>query len=247
MPDEGGDGFAIDVAGRPDISGPAAPALVRPHLSDRTDRSPIGTYQRTVKRLFDVAIAGCLLLILSPVFAFTAALILLSDGRPIFFVQDRVGKGQRLFPLFKFRTMVPGAETILASWKVEKPELWHSYLQNNFKIQNDPRLLPGGSFLRRFSVDELPQLWNVLRGDMSLVGPRPLLPSEVEHYPGGLRLYASVRPGITGSWQVSGRSCTTFDERARLDNLYLRDVTWRIDCKLLLRTLPSVLSGTGAC
>jgi undecaprenyl-phosphate galactose phosphotransferase len=198
------------------------------------------------KRCFDIFGAGLLLLVFSLVLLVIAGAILVFDGRPIFFVQQRVGRNGRCFGLLKFRTMVPNAERILAAWKVENPDIWQSYCDNNFKIANDPRLSHVGPYLRRLSLDELPQLWNVFRGDMSLVGPRPLLESELPFYHGGIDMYASVRPGITGLWQVSGRSMTTFLDRARLDRTYLEDVTFIGDLKLLLRTLPKVVSRTGA-
>lgn len=203
-------------------------------------------YKGGWKRCFDVVGASVLLLLFAPILLFVACIIVLVDGFPILFIQPRVGRGLNTFPLIKFRTMVRDAEAALSRWKANNPTLWQNYVSNNFKITNDPRLIRRAKFMRRFSIDELPQLWNVLRGDMSLVGPRPLLANELPYYTDDIRLYASMRPGITGLWQVSGRSETTFLERATLDRNYVQNVTLLGDCKLLLRTIPCVFSGNGA-
>jgi lipopolysaccharide/colanic/teichoic acid biosynthesis glycosyltransferase len=212
--------------------------------ADGTARSAV--YATTFKRQFDVFLALSLLVLLAPLFALIMGVILAVDRRPVFFVQQRVGRGGRSFPLIKFRTMVRDAETILECWKDEDPDRWQQYVQNNFKVCGDPRLIRFGAFMRRFSLDELPQLWNVVRGEMSLVGPRPLIAEEVPYYSGDMRLYNSVRPGVTGIWQVSGRSSTTFDERGRLDGVYIRSISLGRDCQLLFRTISSVAKGKGA-
>jgi len=181
-----------------------------------------------------------------PFMAFVAVGIAWSDGFPILFTQERVGRNFRTFKMLKFRTMKRNAEVTLQEWKSDDDPLWHRYVSNNFKLPHDPRTLPFGTFLRRYSLDELPQLWNVLRGDMSLVGPRPLLRCELPEYDCEKNVYGCVRPGITGLWQVSGRSSTRFSDRASLDQVYVANLSFLGDCKILLRTVPTCLTGIGA-
>jgi len=209
------------------------------------DRKEWRFYSEGVKRTLDVIGAIFLLVLFAPIFLITACIIWLMDGRPIFFVQERIGRDGGTFRLLKFRTMVRDAEIILERWQREEPKLWDQYVCNNFKIPKDPRLLPCGGFLRRFSVDELPQLWNVVRGEMSLVGPRPILAREIPDYR-DLRTYASVRPGITGLWQVRGRSMLSFEDREDLDHVYIRHVTFAGDVRIMFKTISVVLWPDGA-
>jgi undecaprenyl-phosphate galactose phosphotransferase len=202
---------------------------------------------RTVKRGADMVLSALLLLILSPLMAWAAWLIWREDGAPVFYRQTRVGRGEADFAFIKFRSMVRGADTLLAAWKTERPDLYARYEAGNFKLADDPRVLSAARWMRRLSVDELPQLWNVLRGDMSLVGPRPLLRRELPRYPAGARaLYTQVRPGITGLWQVSGRSHTRFEDRADYDSWYVRNWSLWVDWVILLKTVRVVFSGRGA-
>lgn len=195
-----------------------------------------------VKRAVDVAVSGILLALLSPLFLIVAILIRLDSRGPVFFLQDRVGFNKRLFRMCKFRTMVVGAEKML-----EDLESLNEVSGPVFKIKNDPRITPLGRFLRRTSIDELPQLLNVLRGDMSLVGPRPL---PVRDYQGfsedWQRRRFSVRPGITCLWQINGRSSITFEQWMKLDMQYLDDWSLWLDLKILARTIPAVWRGSGA-
>ncbi|MCB0322679.1 MAG: sugar transferase [Bdellovibrionales bacterium] len=207
-------------------------------------RSPAGEESGAlvVKRLLDVAISGVLLFVLSPMLLVVALLIKLETPGPVFFRQRRVGLNGRTFILLKFRSMVDDAERMLE-------ELRHQNEMQGpvFKLKNDPRVTRIGRFIRRFSIDELPQLINVLKGDMSLVGPRPPLPEEVSLYLRRHRRRLSMRPGLTCTWQVSGRNeIPDFDEWTRLDLEYIDNWTLREDLKLLLRTVPAVLVGTGA-
>jgi exopolysaccharide biosynthesis polyprenyl glycosylphosphotransferase len=195
-----------------------------------------------LKRGFDVLVSLLLLLALAPLFALIAIGVKLSSRGPVFFVQERVGLRKRTFRLYKFRTMVPDAEARLE-------QLLHLNEAEGpvFKVRNDPRLVPLGALLRRTSLDELPQLWNVLKGDMSLVGPRPLPLRDVRGFPeNALRRRFSVKPGITCVWQVSGRSDLGFEKWMELDLRYIEDWSFALDMKILLRTLPAVLRGTGA-
>lgn len=205
-----------------------------------------------VKRVMDVVVASGALLVLSPLMAWVAWRIWREDGWPVLYTQPRVGGKSRVgdgadFPFIKFRSMVQDADAVLESWKHSNPALYARYERGNFKLVDDPRQLEVGRWIRRSSIDELPQLWNVLRGDMSLVGPRPLLRRELPRYPhDAMELYLQVRPGITGLWQVSGRSHTSFDDRAAYDSWYVRNWSLWIDLVILLKTVRVVLSGRGA-
>lgn len=202
---------------------------------------------RSLKRLVDIVLSGMALVILSPLMAWIALRIWLEDGTPVIFSHSRVGFDSRDFPFYKFRSMVRDADQVLESWKTADPGLHARYVASNFKLDDDPRVLRVGRLIRRTSIDELPQLWNVLRGDMSLVGPRPLLRREISMYPPEtLELYEQVKPGITGLWQVSGRSNTSFEQRASLDSWYVRNWSLWIDWVVLLKTVRVVLSAKGA-
>ncbi len=194
-----------------------------------------------LKRALDVAIALSVLTVTSPLLAATALAIRLEGPGPILFRQTRVGRHGRPFTFYKFRSMVPGAEDVL-------PELQaHNEADGPiFKMRDDPRVTRVGRWIRRLSIDELPQLWNVLRGDMSLVGPRPPIPAEVADYQPWHRRRLDVAPGMTGLWQVSGRSKLTFDEMVMLDLFYAENWSLMLDLRILLRTVPTVLFGTGA-
>jgi exopolysaccharide biosynthesis polyprenyl glycosylphosphotransferase len=203
------------------------------------------------KRTLDIAGSTALLVALGPVFLCVAAAVKLTSKGPVFFRQERVGEAGQPFTMFKFRTMQLNADHRIHQEYVEK------FIQSNeaatsggdavFKLVNDPRVTRVGDFLRRSSLDELPQFWNVLRGDMSLVGPRPPLPYEVARYKQWhRRRLLEAKPGITGLWQVTGRSRTTFDEMVRLDLRYARNNSVWTDLNILLATPKAVLSGKGA-
>ncbi|AGL19988.1 exopolysaccharide biosynthesis polyprenyl glycosylphosphotransferase [Actinoplanes sp. N902-109] len=197
--------------------------------------------RRLIKGLFDVVVAGVLLLLLAPVFLAVALVIKLDTGGPVFFRQVRVARGGEKFRMYKFRTMHVDAEARLAALRAGsdgEPVL--------FKMRQDPRVTRSGRFLRRFSVDELPQLINVLLGEMSLVGPRPPLPSEVERYPEDMRRRLVVKPGMTGLWQVSGRSDLSWEESVRLDIRYVENWSLTVDLVILMRTALAVVRGSGA-
>jgi exopolysaccharide biosynthesis polyprenyl glycosylphosphotransferase len=195
-----------------------------------------------LKRAIDVAGAAVGLLALAPVLGAVALAVRLTSRGPVLFAQERVGRGNRSFRMHKFRTMVDGADAM-------KPELAHLNEMADgpmFKIADDPRVTRVGRVLRRTSLDELPQLWNVLRGEMSLVGPRPLVPSESEAVLGWHRARLDLTPGLTGPWQVLGRNAIPFEEMVKLDYLYVADWSLWSDVKLLLRTLPVLVWRTGS-
>jgi exopolysaccharide biosynthesis polyprenyl glycosylphosphotransferase len=196
---------------------------------------------RWAKRTFDLAGSLALLVLFAPLMLVAAARIRWHDGGPVFFRQVRVGRDGTTFPCLKFRTMVVDAEARLAVLQAET-----GFTYGLFKMKNDPRITPPGRWLRRFSLDELPQLFNVVRGDMSLIGPRPALPSEAAAYePDGVRRLR-VRPGMTGLWQVSGRSDLSYEEAVRLDMFYVDNWSMIQDLTILLRTLGAVLRARGA-
>ncbi len=195
-----------------------------------------------VKRLIDIAASLAGLVVLSPVFLTLAAIIIIEDGRPVFFFQKRVGLNGRVFRFYKFRSMVRNADAIKTQLLAQN-ESGDGVI---FKMKKDPRITRIGGFLRRYSLDELPQLINVLLGDMSLVGPRPPVPAEVAQYTLEDRKRLHVTPGITCIWQVSGRSDIPFREQVQLDVRYIRTQGVWNDIGILLKTIPAVLLGKGA-
>ena len=204
----------------------------------------VRVYQRVFKRIIDTMLVAVSLPIVLPVIA-VLALIIRRDGGPAFFVQPRVGLNGHVFPCFKLRTMHVDAEARLAEMCAADPIIaaeWH----RNQKLQIDPRITKFGCFLRRSSLDELPQLFNVLRGEMSVVGPRPFLPSQEDLYrQAGGRAYYAMRPGITGSWQVAGRGDTRFVDRVGFDDDYHSRLSLKEDLLILLKTVSVVIKSTG--
>ena len=203
--------------------------------------TPTSQLQLMLKRGLDVALASFLLLLGMPMAGLIALTIKLTSGGNVLFRQTRCGLNGRSFTLYKFRTMVEGAEG-------RRGELLHLNEMNGpvFKLRRDPRVTRLGKFLRRFSLDELPQLWNVLRGDMSLVGPRPPIPEEVAQYQRWQRRRLAMKPGLTCLWQISGRNNIDFDRWMQLDLEYIDSWSPMLDLKILLKTVPVVLSGKGA-
>jgi lipopolysaccharide/colanic/teichoic acid biosynthesis glycosyltransferase len=194
------------------------------------------------KRCLDIVVASLALILLSPIFLVVALLIKFRDGGPIFFVQKRVGKGGRLFDFYKFRSMVVGAERKRADLLLMNDH--ESSI--TFKMRKDPRITWIGRIIRKTSIDEMPQFLNVLRGEMTLVGPRPALPCEVDQYTEEDRQRLIVTPGLTCLWQISGRANLPFQEQVRLDVQYIREQSLLLDLHILARTIPAVLSGRGA-
>ena len=201
---------------------------------------PVGSLYPAAKRAFDLLATGLGVLLVAPVFLLISACIYLEDRGPVLFAQRRVGKGGREFTFWKFRSMCVDAEERLAALAGQSED------PHRFKLERDPRITRVGAFLRRTSLDELPQLFNVLLGDMSLVGPRPALPEEVADYDEKAARRLEVEQGITCLWQVSGRSLLSFEEQIDLDLEYIEKRGLLFDVWLLLRTVPAVLLGTGA-
>src|SRR5258705_8065505 len=196
-----------------------------------------------IKRAFDILISLIALILLSPLFLLVAALIRLEDRGPIFFTQTRVGQFGREFKMFKFRSMCLDAEQRLKDLLAKN----HHSQGVTFKLKQDPRITRVGRWLRKFSFDELPQFYNVLNGDMSVVGPRPPVPREVALYSQGDRRRLAVKPGITCIWQVSGRAEIDFSGQVQLDVQYIESQRISTDLRIILKTVPAVVSGRGAC
>lgn len=198
-------------------------------------------FYHVVKRWFDFIAALLALIILFPLFILISILVAISSGLPVTFKQTRVGYQGKPFSIYKFRTMVRNAEEILKS----RPELMEEY-KRTFKIENDPRISKVGKILRKTSLDELPQFINVLKGDMSLVGPRPIVVPELDKYGESQDMYMAMRPGCTGLWQACGRSATTYEERIALDTEYFQRAGLRFDLYIIFKTVGAIISARGA-
>ncbi len=203
-------------------------------------------WARTLKRLLDLVAASIGIVLLLPLFIIVAFRIRREDKGSVFFTQERVGRKGKKFNVLKFRTMVRDAEKVLIEWIEDNVELLKEYRKNNYKLKNDPRATKVGQWIRATSIDELPQLWNVLIGQMNLVGPRPLLERELDDYGSQIKWYKQTRLAMTGIWQISGRSETTFQECADLDSWYIKNWSLWYDIYILLRTVIVVFGRKGA-
>lgn len=206
-------------------------------------RQPVGI-EPLLKDVMDRAGAFVALVLFSPLFLILAWKIR-QDGGPVFYGHTRIGKNGKQFKCWKFRTMVMNSQEILKEL-LEKDPAAREEFERTFKLKNDPRITEVGHFLRKSSLDEIPQLFNVLRGEMSLVGPRPVVEAERSYYADKIHCYTSVKPGITGLWQVSGRSDTSYDERVHLDCAYVRDWSLLTDIIIIFKTIQVVLTRKGA-
>jgi exopolysaccharide production protein ExoY len=224
----------------------------RPKVPLSSDRSMVRPRKVAVgfapggnsKRALDVLLSSAALVVLSPVILTVAALVRMNLGGPIIFAHERIGHNGVPFKCLKFRTMVVDADVRLKEHLAQNPEMAREW-QETRKLRNDPRVTRLGLLLRKSSLDELPQLLNVIRGDMSCVGPRPIVAAELDRYGGARNCYLSARPGITGLWQVSGRSNLQYDERVNLDRQYVENWSLALDLKIMARTIPAVLSANG--
>ena len=244
----------LTTASRPSLRQAAGLAIGRraykPHLaviSAPPSRLPAGTLIRQqsrmgrgLKRSGDILFSLAVLGLGSPVLLVLALLVKLSSPGPVFYVQRRVGRGYQRFGCIKFRTMRPDADTVLAKVLENDPALRAEY-ERDFKLKRDPRITSIGRFLRRSSLDELPQFLNVLRGEMSVVGPRPIVDKELQRYGAYMDEVASVRPGLTGLWQVSGRNNLSYKKRVKLDLAYARGRSFNLDLAIILRTFGVLL------
>lgn len=218
--------------------------MARPFGLCKFERVPIR--RRPLKRTFDLIFASCALLITAPLLLLFALLVRLSSPGRIFYWQERVGRRGYPFRCYKFRTMYRDADERLAELLARDEELRQEW-ERSHKLKNDPRVTPIGRFLRRYSLDEFPQFWNVLRGDLSVVGPRPLVREEVERHVGLKAVRTlSLRPGLTCLWQIHGRSELSYPERVALDEEYVRRRSFLLDLVIVARTVPSLFLSRGA-
>jgi lipopolysaccharide/colanic/teichoic acid biosynthesis glycosyltransferase len=224
-----------------------AESASRPSSRSRRSNSVPSEYlrYRVVKRFYDVFLVLISMPIMVPVLGIVSAMVMLSSPGPVFYSHRRIKKGGAFFSMWKFRTMCVNSAEVLEQHLASHPEARREW-NTTHKLRFDPRITPIGLFLRRYSLDELPQLWNVLIGQMSLVGPRPIVAAEVEKYGECFDCYCRVKPGLTGLWQVSGRSALSYDTRVALDYAYVEHWSLTRDLKILLKTFRSVLNQDGA-
>lgn len=229
--------------GRGGVAMEVRPQVVRRQDAQGTPR-PLTQSALPGGRVLDVIAALIAILIFLPFLMLSALAIKLSAPGPILFVQRRVGRDGTLFPCLKFRTMVVNSQDVLDALLTSSPEARIEWDRDQ-KLRNDPRITPIGAVLRKSSLDELPQLFNILAGHMSVVGPRPIIEAEICRYGARFGAYCSVRPGLTGLWQVSGRNEVSYEARVRLDALYARRKSPLYDLSICLRTVPAVLASRG--
>lgn len=197
-----------------------------------------------IKRLFDILVSGLSLIIFSPVFLLIAILIKIDSKGKAFYKHKRIGKNGEVIYLYKFRSMYSDSKERLEKM-LQNPEIRKEW-EENFKLENDPRITKVGRMLRKTSLDELPQLLNILRGDMSIVGPRPVIENELEKYGEEKEKFLSVTPGLTGWWACNGRSCTSYEDRKKLELYYVEHWGIFLDLKIMFKTFISVIKGNGA-
>ena len=195
-----------------------------------------------VKRAIDVILSVLALIVLSPVFLIISLLIKLESDGPVFFAHKRIGKDGKEIKILKFRSMVSNAEELIKDFAPEQMEEY----KKNFKLENDPRITRIGKILRKTSLDELPQLINIIKGDLSIIGPRPVVESELEKYQNNKNKFLSLTPGLTGYWAANGRSSTTYEQRMSMELFYIDNFSWKLDLKIFFKTILSVLKKEGA-
>ena len=195
-----------------------------------------------IKRVIDVILASIALILLSPLFAIIAIAIKIDSKGPVFFEHKRIGKNGKIIKLYKFRSMVINAEELIKSFT---PEQMKEY-KENYKLTNDPRITKVGKFLRKTSLDELPQLINIINGDLSIIGPRPVVADELEKYGTNKDKFLSVTPGLTGYWAANGRSNTTYEQRMEMELYYIDNLSLKMDIKVFFKTILSVVKKEGA-
>lgn len=198
-----------------------------------------------LKRITDIVLASVAMIAFSPLFLMVAYSVKRTSSGPLFYGHKRIGLGGKEFKCLKFRTMCVNGDAVLRRYFDANPEALVEW-QETHKLKNDPRVTRIGRVLRRYSVDELPQLLNVIKGDMSVVGPRPVVTEELLRYGDAAQLYYSARPGITGLWQVSGRSDTSYETRVELDTVYVENWSLAADCRIMIRTIPAVIGSSGS-
>ena len=215
--------------------------LVLPNKGEKELLGKLTTY-KYIKRTLDVVISSVLLVLLSPIFLIIAFLIKAESKGPVFFAHKRIGKNGKEIKILKFRTMVENAEDLIKEFTPEQMKEF----KENFKLKNDPRITNMGKFLRKTSLDELPQLINIIRGELSLIGPRPIVARELEKYENNKEKFLSVTPGLTGYWAANGRSDISYEQRMIMELYYIDNISWKLDLKIFFKTILSVLKKEGA-
>jgi lipopolysaccharide/colanic/teichoic acid biosynthesis glycosyltransferase len=195
-----------------------------------------------VKRFFDIVLASIGMIVLSPIFLIISLAIKLESKGPIFFKHTRIGKDGKIIKIYKFRSMVNNAEDMIKEFT---PEQMKEY-RENYKLTNDPRITKVGKFLRKTSLDELPQLINIIKGDLSIIGPRPVVSDELKKYGTNTRKFLSVTPGLTGYWAANGRSCTSYEQRMQMELFYIDNLSLKMDIKVFFKTIEAVIKREGA-
>lgn len=227
-----------------DRFGKPAPTVGQTGVDDAPATRAAANWQAAVRRAADLFIAIVAIIALAPLLLTTALMVWLQDGGPAFFGHVRRGEGGKAFKCWKFRSMVTNSQERLAEYLAANPAAAVEWARDH-KLKDDPRITPLGRFLRKSSVDELPQLFNVLTGEMSIVGPRPIVDAECEKYRRYIHEYYSVRPGITGLWQVCGRNDVSYRRRVAIDVTYVRERSLLLDLKILVMTVPAILTSKG--
>ena len=210
--------------------------IISEKLSKSLAQKSTTKFSDLVKRLFDIVFSSSVLILFAPVYLLLAGSICLTSSGAVFFTQKRVGKDRQHFYCIKFRTMIPDADLQLQEMMAQSDELRQEF-STNYKLKHDPRITKIGKFLRITNLDEFPQFINVLKGEMSVVGPRPLVPEELERYGKDIDRVLTIRPGITGLWQVSGRNDLPYDERIRIDVRYVKDRNFWLDLQIVFKTI----------
>lgn len=195
-----------------------------------------------VKRIIDVILATIGLVILLPIFAIIALAIKIESKGPVFFKHTRIGKNGKIIKIYKFRTMVDNAEDLIKNFT---PEQMKEY-KANYKLTNDPRITKTGKLLRKASLDELPQLINIIKGDLSIIGPRPVIEEELKKYGENAEKFLSVTPGLTGNWAANGRSCINYEHRMEMELFYVDNISLKLDLKIFFKTIEAVINRRGA-
>lgn len=200
------------------------------------------TPYKVVKRIMDVILSSIALVVLSPIFAIIALAINLESKGPVFFKHTRIGKDGKIIKIYKFRSMVENAEDLIKKFT---PEQMKEY-KENYKLTDDPRITKVGKILRKTSLDELPQLINIVKGELSIIGPRPVVQKELEKYGPNAQKFLSVTPGLTGYWAANGRSCTSYEERMEMELFYVDNLSFKLDLKIFFKTIEAVIKREGA-
>lgn len=195
-----------------------------------------------IKRITDIILSFILLIGLLPVFVIIALAIKIESKGPVFFKHTRIGKDGKIIKIYKFRSMVENAEDLIQKFT---PEQMMEY-RENYKLSNDPRITKVGKILRETSLDELPQLINILKGDLSIIGPRPVVANELKKYGTNIKKFLSVTPGLTGYWAANGRSCTSYEQRMKMELFYIDNISFKIDVKVFFKTIEAVVRRRGA-